>query len=132
LNTTIDWSIIVFTDPVGSLGEYDVGATIACAAAEAANANNISALNAAVRILNFKIAPSSWKMFLALKRGTVLEQLAIVLVAIRRTALATFREPSVRHRVRQRHSTLIDRPCPAVDRRLVEYSAATSAGKGEP
>jgi alpha/beta superfamily hydrolase len=115
--------MIDFTDAVASLGEYDAGIG-ACADADTANANESSAPRATVGILNFN--------FSILRGRTVLEKLAVVLVAIRRLARATFREPSIGYRIRQRNSARVNRPGPAVDGGLIEYPAAAPARECEP
>jgi hypothetical protein len=134
LNTTIDWSMTDFTDPIASLGEVG-GAIRVCAEAEPANTNKISAPSATERRLNFNraiLSKNNEENFLVLEGGSVLEKLAIILVTIRRPSQATLREPSIRHRIRQRDAAGVNRPRPAVDRSLIEYPAATPAGKGEP
>src|ERR1700722_5116283 len=116
-----------FTDPIASLGE--VGElTRVCAEAETANTNKISAPSATDRRLNFNraiLSKNNEKNFSGLERGAVLEKLAIVFVAIGRESQATFREPSIRHRILQSDAAGVNRPRPAVDRSLIEYPAAT-------
>jgi len=104
---------------------------VACAAAEAATALEISAPSAIARIVNFNRGIAR-KNILILQRRAVLELPAVVLVAVRRAMLAAFREPSRRNRIGQRNAARINRPGATVDRRLIEYPAATPAGKGEP
>jgi len=104
---------------------------IALAAADAAIAHEISAPSATVRIVNFNRGIAG-KSILTLEGRAVLELLAVVLVAIRRAMQAAFPEPSRSDSIGQRNAAGINRPGPAVDRRLIEHPAATPAGKGEP
>src|SRR5580704_12464839 len=120
--------MIVFTDAVASLGEYKA-LTGACAAAAAENTNKINALSAAVRIFNFDYTDAEKN---SLQRGTVLELLAVVLVALAGTARATLGEPSSGDVIGQRRAARIDRPGAAIDSGLIENSAAASAGESEP
>jgi hypothetical protein len=124
-----------FTEAIASSDEAG-GVTITCAEAEAAIADKMIALSAAIRSLNINRSivlkkSCSKEKNLTLERGAVLELFAVVRVALRRAALAAFIEPSIRHRVRQRDAARIDRPGSAVDSRLIEFPAAASAGKGE-
>src|ERR1700691_4290382 len=114
--------MIDFTEAVASLGEYDAGIG-ACASADTANANENNAPSVTAGIFSLN---------LILQGRTVLEKLAVVLVAIRRLPRATFREPSIGHRIRQRNPARVNRPGPAVDGGLIEYPAATSARECEP
>src|SRR5271154_6121197 len=120
--------MIVFTDAVASVGAYEAF-TGACAAAAAANTNKINAPSAAVRIFNFDYTESRK---IGLQRRTVLELLAVVLVALAGAARATLGEPSRGDVIGQRGAARIDRPGAAIDRGLIENPAATSAGESEP
>src|ERR1700683_3471162 len=108
--------MIVFTDAVASLGEYEA-LTGACAAAAEANTNEINALSAAVRIFNFDYTD---REKIGLQRRTVLELLAVVLVAVAGPARATLGEPSSGHDIGQRGAVSIDRPGAAIDGGLIE------------
>src|SRR5208282_2985629 len=119
--------MIVFTDAVASVGAYEA-LTGACAAAAAANTNKINAPSATVRIFNFDYTDRE-KL---LQRRTVLELLAVVLVAVAGPARATLGEPSSRHGIGQGGAARINRPGAAVDGGLIENPAAASAGESEP
>src|SRR5580692_2428991 len=120
--------MIDFTDAVASLGPYEA-LTGACAAAAAANTNRINALSAAVRIFNFDYTD---REKIGLQRRTVLELLAVVLVALAGAARATLGEPSRGNHIGQRSAARIDRPGAAIDGSLIENPAAASAGESEP
>ncbi|MGB8411427.1 MAG: hypothetical protein WCE23_01240 [Candidatus Binatus sp.] len=104
---------------------------IALAAAQAAIAHEISAPSATARMVNFKRGIVR-ENTLTLEGRAVLELLAVVFVAVGRAMQAAFREPSRSDSIGQRNAAGINRPSPAVDRRLIEHPAATPAGKGEP
>src|SRR5277367_481706 len=120
--------MIVFTDAVASVGAYEA-LTGACAAAAAANTNKTNAPSAAVRIFNFDYTD---REKIDLQRGTVLELLAVVLVALAGAARATLGQPSSGDVIGQGGAARIDRPGAAIDGGLIENPAAASAGESEP